>query len=72
MQCALTVMLEILVGHQQPLEHLSALNVQVLYSINIGFHRKLGTHIAKVRSVTLDTWTQEQLALYQYMGKEWE
>ncbi|KAE8216266.1 hypothetical protein CF327_g569 [Tilletia walkeri] len=26
-----------------------------------GVHRKMGTHISKVRSVTLDTWTREQV-----------
>ena len=26
-----------------------------------GFHRQLGTHISKVRSVTLDHWTDEQV-----------
>lgn len=36
---------------------------------DVGFHRKLGTHITKVRSVNLDSWTPELLDLYKYMGK---
>jgi len=28
-----------------------------------GIHRSLGTHISKVRSVKLDTWTEEQVAV---------
>lgn len=63
------VRLEILVGHQQPLEHLFVLDVQVVLLATVGFHRKLGTHIAKVKSVTLDKWTEEQLSLYKHMGK---
>jgi stromal membrane-associated protein len=26
-----------------------------------GFHRGMGTHISRVKSVDLDTWTDEQL-----------
>lgn len=26
-----------------------------------GIHRKMGTHISKVKSVTLDKWTREQV-----------
>ncbi|ORY04819.1 Arf GTPase activating protein, partial [Basidiobolus meristosporus CBS 931.73] len=26
-----------------------------------GFHRRMGTHISKVKSINLDTWTPEQL-----------
>ncbi|ORZ23724.1 hypothetical protein BCR41DRAFT_302211 [Lobosporangium transversale] len=27
----------------------------------VSIHRKMGTHISKVRSVTLDAWTQEDI-----------
>ena len=33
-----------------------------------GFHRKLGTHITKVKSIDLDRWTSELLDLYMNMG----
>ncbi|KAF8333152.1 putative GTPase activating protein for Arf-domain-containing protein [Cantharellus anzutake] len=31
-------------------------------------HRKLGTHISKVKSVTLDTWTKDQVESMKNMG----
>ncbi|KAG8876766.1 hypothetical protein FRB97_003947 [Tulasnella sp. 331] len=31
-------------------------------------HRKLGTHISKVKSVTLDTWTKEQVESMKELG----
>lgn len=33
-----------------------------------GIHRKIGTHVSQVRSVTLDTWTAAQVALFQTLG----
>ncbi|XP_012939775.1 stromal membrane-associated protein 1 isoform X1 [Aplysia californica] len=33
-----------------------------------GIHRNLGVHISKVKSVNLDTWTPEQVAMVQEMG----
>ncbi|KAL6045450.1 ARF GAP with effector function(s) [Balamuthia mandrillaris] len=33
-----------------------------------GIHRSLGTHITKVKSATLDKWTDEQIAIMQQMG----
>jgi stromal membrane-associated protein len=33
-----------------------------------GFHRNLGVHISKVKSVNLDSWTAEQIASVQAMG----
>lgn len=33
-----------------------------------GFHRNLGVHISKVKSVNLDSWTPEQIASMQAMG----
>lgn len=38
-------------------------------AIIVGFHRKLGTHITKVKSVDLDSWTKEQIELYKAIGK---
>lgn len=31
-----------------------------------GIHRSMGTHISKVKSVDLDTWTPEQMAVRLY------
>jgi stromal membrane-associated protein len=33
-----------------------------------GIHRNLGTHISKVKSVGLDSWTEEQISSMQNMG----
>lgn len=33
-----------------------------------GIHRNMGVHISKVKSVNLDTWTPEQIAMMQEMG----
>ncbi|GAA5972779.1 hypothetical protein JCM21900_001045 [Sporobolomyces salmonicolor] len=33
-----------------------------------GIHRSLGTHISKVRSIELDDWSDEQLALMESIG----
>ncbi|CAD5121472.1 DgyrCDS9978 [Dimorphilus gyrociliatus] len=33
-----------------------------------GIHRKLGVHISKVRSVNLDSWNAEQIAMMQEIG----
>jgi len=33
-----------------------------------GIHRQLGTHISKVRSVTLDEWTKDQIEHFQQLG----
>ncbi|CAG8539979.1 7220_t:CDS:2 [Acaulospora morrowiae] len=33
-----------------------------------GFHRKMGTHISKVKSITLDSWTPEQIESMRQWG----
>ncbi|CAG8545622.1 2103_t:CDS:2 [Diversispora eburnea] len=33
-----------------------------------GFHRKMGTHISKVKSITLDSWTSEQIESMRQWG----
>lgn len=35
-----------------------------------GVHRKLGTHISKIRSLTLDKWEPQLFQLLKYMGNE--
>ena len=42
-----------------------------------GIHRSIGTHITKVRSITLDSWTEEQVEIMRKVGnlnakKIWE
>ena len=59
-----TVVEKVQVGLQQLLVHSSALNVLVNYRLILGFHRELGVHITKVKSVNLDKWKPEELNLY--------
>ncbi|KAL0091238.1 hypothetical protein F4703DRAFT_1705668, partial [Phycomyces blakesleeanus] len=33
-----------------------------------GLHRKMGTHISKVKSVTMDQWTVEQIETIRKLG----
>lgn len=33
-----------------------------------GLHRRLGTHISRIKSITLDKWTDEQISIMQRMG----
>ncbi|KAI9176656.1 hypothetical protein LWI28_005587 [Acer negundo] len=35
-----------------------------------GIHRSLGVHISQVRSITLDTWLPEQVAVMQSVGND--
>ena len=35
-----------------------------------GLHRKLGTHVSKIKSASLDTWTPEQLKMCSGWGNE--
>lgn len=35
-----------------------------------GIHRNLGTHISKVRSVTLDKWSKEQVDVFRELGNK--
>ncbi|KER22614.1 hypothetical protein T265_09322 [Opisthorchis viverrini] len=47
----------------------ASLNLVVLICIECsGVHRELGTHISRVRSATLDTWTREHLAVMTSFG----
>lgn len=41
-------------------------NIGVFLCIRCGgLHRKLGTHISKVKSVTLDSWTDEEIQVFR-------
>ena len=47
----------------------ASLNLGTLICIECsGIHRNLGTHISKVRSLDLDSWTEPHLALLQGIG----
>ncbi|KAA3671924.1 Arf-GAP with GTPase, ANK repeat and PH domain-containing protein 1/3 [Paragonimus westermani] len=47
----------------------ASLNLVVLVCIECsGVHRELGTHISRIRSATLDTWTREHLAVMASFG----
>jgi hypothetical protein len=47
----------------------ASVNLGIFICLNCsGIHRSLGTHITKVRSCTLDTWTPEQIEFIQTMG----
>jgi len=47
----------------------SSTNLGVFVCIRCsGIHRSLGTHISKVKSVSLDKWTQEQVDVMKSMG----
>jgi Putative GTPase activating protein for Arf len=35
-----------------------------------GLHRKLGTHISKIKSASLDTWHPEHLSMCSSMGNQ--
>ena len=36
---------------------------------NQGFHRELGTHITKVKSVNLDKWKPEEIKIYTIISR---
>jgi hypothetical protein len=45
-------------------------NIGVFLCIRCGgLHRSLGTHISKVKSVTLDKWTDDQIEVYYIIQK---
>jgi Putative GTPase activating protein for Arf len=33
-------------------------------------HRKIGTHISKVKSLSMDSWTSDQVEVSQSIGQE--
>ena len=35
-----------------------------------GIHRKLGSHVTKVRSLSLDTWTEVNVRILELLGNE--
>ncbi|KAI0693678.1 hypothetical protein C8T65DRAFT_720818 [Cerioporus squamosus] len=44
-------------------------NLGIFICVNCAsIHRKMGTHISKVKSLTLDTWTKEQVEFMKSMG----
>lgn len=47
----------------------ASVNIGVFVCINCSaFHRQMGTHISKVRSLTLDTWLPSQVTTMQNIG----
>lgn len=54
-----------------PAPEWASLNLCIMVCIACsGVHRKLGTHISKVRSITLDKWTYNSLQLLLTIGNE--
>ena len=48
-----------------------SINLGVLVCIHCcGFHRKIGTHISKMKSVTLDKWQEEWIVLFETIDNE--
>ena len=66
---ALIVRINSPVGPPHHLAFLFAFGVRVFLIEKLGFHRELGTHITKVKSISLDTWTDPQLKLYENISK---
>mmetsp|Transcript_3373 Transcript_3373/g.1988 ORF Transcript_3373/g.1988 Transcript_3373/m.1988 type:complete len:102 (+) Transcript_3373:134-439(+) len=49
----------------------ASVNLGVLVCIRCsGIHRNLGSHITKIKSVTLDKWTDEMLCVYKVLDNE--
>ena len=49
----------------------ASINLCIMICIDCsGIHRKLGTHVSKVRSITLDKWTSYNLQLMLTIGNE--
>ena len=54
-------------GH--PVAEWASLNLGIVICIQCsGIHRNLGTHVSKVRSLRLDTWTDTQLGVMRHVG----
>eukprot|EP01105_Mastigella_eilhardi_P026862 TRINITY_DN7961_c0_g1_i1.p1 TRINITY_DN7961_c0_g1~~TRINITY_DN7961_c0_g1_i1.p1 ORF type:complete len:639 (-),score=147.13 TRINITY_DN7961_c0_g1_i1:101-2017(-) len=52
-----------------PAPEWASINLGILICLECsGVHRALGTHISKVRSLTLDKWTPEQVLLMKHCG----
>lgn len=49
----------------------ASINLGILLCIECsGFHRNMGVHVSKIRSVTLDKWEPEILKYMTYIGNE--
>jgi len=47
----------------------ASINIGIFLCIRCsGIHRSMGTHISKVKSVTLDKWTQDQIEAFSKLG----
>ncbi|KIO30616.1 hypothetical protein M407DRAFT_20336, partial [Tulasnella calospora MUT 4182] len=54
---------------QSPAPRWASWNIGIFLCVQCATaHRKLGSHISKVKSVTLDTWTKEQVESVRNMG----
>jgi len=60
--CSMNILKKFFFFHCNPGPRWASWNLGCFFCLTCaGIHRRLGTHISKVKSVTLDSWTPEQI-----------